>query len=190
MDYIVKSSAKDKKIYVYQNREGVKKLIACLSSDLVIEKPLTLPLKVEIRDVSKIENFPLGWKKGNLLGILEVFHGQKEEIMVLNKKKRERIKLDLRKDFLEFEGCGWKRFLRNSRKRKFKKTKDSKNFSEESKAQGVKLAYLFGKERVYYFEKDDEIAGLIRGTNNWLEFLPVVVSERIAKQEMIKKLLV
>lgn len=175
MDWLIRSSKKEKRLEVFAAGEKEKKLIALVADDFVLEKPKQLPLRVEVKNIS-----------GKILGFVETFYPEKEEIRILSGREIFISRLEKDKDYLERKKTSW---LSGDGKEKFKVIPGSEAAIKESIGAGIKKVYLFKNEKIYYFEKDDEIAIFINGGKKFLEFLPFLLAERIWQQEMVKELL-
>lgn len=171
MEYLVRSSKKEKKIDIFVIEEGKKKQVAFLENDLILDGVVRLPLKVGIKNL-----------RGKVIGYLETFYPQEEQVQILNNKSRGLSRLVSGKDVL----VGSRSFLGG--RKTFKRL--SKKELQKIEGEGLTQAFAFGKKvYVYCFEKDGEMAGIIRGGTKFLEFLPLIVSERVFRQELVKQLL-
>lgn len=174
MRVLIKSSAKEKRIAIFEHKNSNWKLVAQIMDDLILEGPSQLPVKVSIRN-----------PKGKVIGYLETFHPQKDEIQVQNVKGSIISRLEKGKGFVEKKG----RWLRGLKKHLFKIIARDQLLFEKEIGAAIKCSYRFDKVEVYYFEKGDEIEGIIKGRGGFLEYLPLILQKRIWDQEMVKTLL-
>lgn len=175
MNILIRSSAKEKRLDIFEIKDSGKKLIAKVMDDFILEGPCSLPIKMAVKN-----------SRGKVIGYVETFYPKRDEIQVQNSKGSIISKLEKGKDFVEKK----KGILGRLKRYLFKKVSRDQLLFEKEIGTTVKCSYQFEKTEVYCFEKKDEIAGIIQGEEgSFLEYLPLILQRRIWHQEMVKTLL-
>lgn len=176
MEYLIRSSKEKKKIDIFQIENNNRKIIATILHDFFLEKVVNLPLGVAIVN-----------EKNETMGFVEAFYPNSEEIKIFDKFGKEISSLSSLDKVKKGKFLG---LLKKKVKLRRINKADLTKIKPELKEQGISHALNLGKKQtIFYFEKDDEIAGLLVGLENPLKFLPLIIQERIARQELVKKLL-
>ncbi|MBI2450204.1 MAG: hypothetical protein HYV47_01555 [Candidatus Nealsonbacteria bacterium] len=179
MEWLIRSSKEKKELEIFAVGGKDKKLVAKILDDFVLQKPEVLPKKAQIQNLN-----------GKTLGFIEAFYPEKDEITILSSRGNLISQLQKGNNHLKVRARLKMGFVSGAvKKEKFEIIPLAQAVFKENLGAGIQQIYSFGKEKIYYFEKDDEIAITVRGGARFLKFLPLLLAQRVWRQEEIKKLL-